>query len=121
MDGLATIIMGVLGGGGMTALVGYLGMRYRASGSVRTTEAGDLWREAAAVRKQQSEDIGRLSARIDRLQVELDKERESNRLKDIEIATLKAENHTLKLQIEELQNEIDELRAQALSDIRPIA
>lgn len=74
---LGGILVAVIGAGGV-----YLGVRHKASGSVKTSDAKDLWEESKAIRAEQRAEIERLELKnaaqdeeIGRLKVELAKVR----------------------------------------------
>lgn len=103
---LVALLAGLFGGGGLvtTALLVWQ-QRRGTDGSVRATPAEALWQALNRAREQQAEENREMRAEIARL-------RDALSAKDVEVLTLRRANHEQQMRIEELENEIDELRAE---------
>lgn len=92
MDGALAAIAAVVGAV-VTAAVTYLVARRQSSGTVGTSQADLLWKEAAAIRTEYRTRIEQLEAQI---------------------LTLHAENTDMKMEVVGLRNENTDLKAQVI-------
>jgi hypothetical protein len=89
----------------IAALFGFLGVAYKLSGRIATTEAGQLWAEAEKMRLEYREEIGRLQAVVDRFEL---------RVKELEKRNnyLVGDNLNLSKKVQEHEQTISTLRSQ---------
>lgn len=88
-------VLGFLGGI-LVALIGaagvYLGVRHKASGDVKTSDAKDLWDESKAIRADQR-------AEIDRLERKNAAQDDEIRKLTVELATVKGKLMTVEMEL----------------------
>lgn len=112
-----TVALIVLAGGGLTVLGNYLINKRSTSGTIKTSEAVDLWAEANALRKEYKDRAETLETRLEEVNNKLQSVMDELGKLRIGSATMIEKIAELKGIIKELQNENKRLLALKKEDV----